>query len=1733
MSNYEGLSGAQLKAELKLRGLPHSGVLKTMRERLMADDAAKEQAAKEQAAKEAEKQALADDGEELEEVEDDEDDEDDNATESANTSEGEGKLNNSDDEDEIAAAVAVEVKKEVKEKQVDLLQSPQSAPPAGTPISRKRTSEGKQEISSKRQKSAGEDSNAFASQMVAMAAQRAGGQSTPSKAMTKKRNDLSSLHITTPASVGGTEKKPADDDDDNDSYCDEHDLAITELGLDNTFTFAEVKNAVRGKGLPTPQYRDFMLRIDRARLASEEVKTPASEESSKSLRAALAKGTASMVAAKLKDICKPLTTKIKPEGWQAIDKVYLYTSSGVTPMEDARARARRADRPTATQDQPPAFPASGLKQSYPSLKKVLRLQTKKQAKAFFDQLITSCPEYTSMRIFMRQKHAKIYNPHATSIIPISKGSERLVHDAQPNWAKIEKSHIVARLILTIRRLINSQQRTDAGVPQEADNAIPTDVAYITDAQMDGLAWDIYTFFSKEFTGGRRYDPLHLVRNFSHHLALCTAETFAQRHPRLNVAKLLQVSASDRSPDPVVAGFLVGTSPDRGLHTQTMPLVADTTLAEINAWGHQVFKVEIGLTYHIRRWDDGEFDRIKVQTEPTWRRIRDAALKDKHDLAIMFDYNIEVPDAISALHTSMNLPTQGLLQDEHDTARTQRMVKVLRAILNDPRRTSPVITTSSRDGKSLMAVRDLVMARTRDAQDEQGQAVEDATDPRELNHRDITISCDAVAEVLASKKDLRWSNVGLMKAQLRQALVLDGDNPDFPVVHEDLYILERLPPVRGPDGREVPGEPHLPHQITYLGWAVTMDLKMGVHFNFDEMGLGKTHDIMAFIVAADAVASRARGDWPDVDWDRPTLVVVPASMLEDSLRNYQAKLGRVRKIYCFGGRAKQPHNGFQEKNLFLNDTANEFFTGDNAHYHVGFATYELFSNLAKGTSLKGLFFRTIYDEAQNLRYAEHRRAGQVAISTDAVSKAFFTGTPIVESLLDYRGLLAVNAGPTPIDKVTDFNKTSTAEAPHSVALPHYAAVEDFVAGLTGDHPPPRPAHADPHDFVHGTVAPGRLEGWKQRCPHMDDRLGGDAEAVKQFIADGYECEHFPANVIWNPFIMKHRSPSCHSWERLGATPGTEKVARVHERAVADADPGLLHDTAYNHGTGQRGRSLRRDDIKPPYEPRPMLTCAPSADPRLNFNATKRMMTPLNFNYEVYAHITKNLTGRGNLQLASKRLNKLMRGSACGRTYASKITLEDGTEQSIGHAIPEMVVSRTSIFPLPAEADRAEFLMGQVPLPTDFNFGDYYNSRNDEAQPAEFLYETDRGRSAAASPIVRKPGSRWWHELEWNSHMGLYALRNIPRDIFCGKWKNTSFAWMVYLMWQNAGLDPAQYNVSPFTSEEAMLQAFCWGAPMYAYLGVRVWETIQNKGEDHNKSICLFHSSKSATAAEKMLSHMGIKCTRIDSSDKHHERDRKIQAFNTDASIKVLIYPMSLKLVGHSFQGVCCTVFVCERTYNFATELQAVCRIRRLFQFHEQEVERLYLPWTKHAGMETRMQQKYLQSVYAMSTLSSDEDLSNKDRLDLARAVVRAMFGCDTLEVAGTAGNGASGDLGIGGLGGGDRADLGIGALGGDADDLGIGALGGDADDLGIGALGGDADDLGIGALDADDLGIGALGGDADDLGIGALGGDADDLGIGALGDDADDLGIGALGGDADDLGIGALGGDADDLGIGAL
>ncbi|USW55808.1 Putative SAP domain superfamily protein [Septoria linicola] len=322
MSNYEGLNGAQLRAELKLRGLHHTSVLKTLRERLMADDAAKEQAAKEQAAKEAEKQALADDGEELEEVEDDEDDEDDSAAESANTSEGEGKLNNSDDEDEIAAAVAVEVKKEVKE----------TAPPAGTPISRKRTSEGKQEISSKRQKSAREDSNAFASQMVAMAAQRAGGQSTPSKAMMKKRNNLSSLHITTPASVGGTEKKPADDDDDNDSYCDEHDLAITELGLDNTFTFAEVKNAVRGKGLPTPQYRDFMLRIDRARLASEEVKTPASEESSKSLRAALAKGTASMVAAKLKDICKQLTTKIKPEGWQAIDKAYLFTSSGVTSI---------------------------------------------------------------------------------------------------------------------------------------------------------------------------------------------------------------------------------------------------------------------------------------------------------------------------------------------------------------------------------------------------------------------------------------------------------------------------------------------------------------------------------------------------------------------------------------------------------------------------------------------------------------------------------------------------------------------------------------------------------------------------------------------------------------------------------------------------------------------------------------------------------------------------------------------------------------------------------------------------------------------------------------------------------------------------------------------------------------------------------------------------------------------------------------------------------------------------------------------------------------------------------------------------------------------------------------------------------------------------------------------------------------------------------------------------------
>ena len=181
-----------------------------------------------------------------------------------------------------------------------------------------------------------------------------------------------------------------------------------------------------------------------------------------------------------------------------------------------------------------------------------------------------------------------------------------------------------------------------------------------------------------------------------------------------------------------------------------------------------------------------------------------------------------------------------------------------------------------------------------------------------------------------------------------------------------------------------------------------------------------------------------------------------------------------------------------KERLLFDKRHSVYTGARAGHTVVVASYSQLQNLKDTESAREqrhkLFFRIILDEAHCIRRCDRTRQGKILMSFDAHFKAVFTGSPVVDTILDFDGYLAflefVGWG-----WVADLNSTHSTD---EVRKSRYNKFKEGLApGVNNRSEPLEDRHSD--------------------CSSVDEL---DAQQIKGSIEDGWQCSHWPALIRYN-------------------------------------------------------------------------------------------------------------------------------------------------------------------------------------------------------------------------------------------------------------------------------------------------------------------------------------------------------------------------------------------------------------------------------------------------------------------------------------------------------------------------------------------------------------------------------------------------------------------------------------------
>ncbi|KAL1594626.1 hypothetical protein SLS60_010387 [Paraconiothyrium brasiliense] len=327
--------------------------------------------------------------------------------------------------------------------------------------------------------------------------------------------------------------------------------------------------------------------------------------------------------------------------------------------------------------------------------------------------------------------------------------------------------------------------------------------------------------------------------------------------------------------------------------------------------------------------------------------------------------------------------------------------------------------------------------------------------------------DLVQKWLSTPKP-EFNDVSVALASLRQAL---GESE----------IITNLPERRQEDpeneGKLLPGNKHQPHQVCGLYWSLYMEYVYGCGINGDGCGTGKTHAIIAHIEASTQMWERL-GDPPN----KPTLVVCPNSLIEKTYRDLHDQLGANWAVYKY-----RQHVG-PRKDELLFDPRHYVYKGPQAGRTVIIVSFNQLQFCSeKDPKRDNLFLRIMVDEAQAIRRCDQTKQGEVLKSFNAAYRFLFTGSLVVDKLLDLDGYLAFLEDPAWCNDV-DLNYRNGEEEERS----RYAKFKkEQITGAASPKP--------------------KLQDWDSDCESVS---GLNEDQIEEKKAEGWSCKHWPAGLKYN-------------------------------------------------------------------------------------------------------------------------------------------------------------------------------------------------------------------------------------------------------------------------------------------------------------------------------------------------------------------------------------------------------------------------------------------------------------------------------------------------------------------------------------------------------------------------------------------------------------------------------------------
>ncbi|KAI4614180.1 hypothetical protein J4E80_006871 [Alternaria sp. BMP 0032] len=508
---------------------------------------------------------------------------------------------------------------------------------------------------------------------------------------------------------------------------------------------------------------------------------------------------------------------------------------------------------------------------------------------------------------------------------------------------------------------------------------------------------------------------------------------------------------------------------------------DCTLAEFKTWligAFDMVAVNERVTGIVFDMADLEEETLYIDTEKDWQRaLRQArSALPEENIIVVNCYSEVIPGARSSWMddpTYRDLRYRGHEQPGSSADTLSGPDAFLLSNERSAQHASELITSVLSDIMKNMLVNRIPAAKA-SAADLNFEATNPFGDEADAFAGVSLHAYDMVQSWLTTSPKPRFRDAARAKQDLRKQL---GD---------DAEIIDRLPLRRSEDplrpGQQREGDPHKAHQVCFLAWSISMEVLYGVVFCCDGCGTGKTHEFIAYLLAA-TLFWTLRGEPPT----KPTLLVCPRTLLEKTYQDLRDQLGSDWDVYKYGEEA-----GVRKERLLF-DPRHAVYTSSRAGNTVVLVTYSQLQVLKDGETERKdrhrLFLRIILDEAQCIRRCDQTRQGKILLSFDAHFKAVFTGSPVVDTVLDFDGYLAFLefAG---WSWVTDFNSTHNLD---EVTRSRYDRFRESLATpIPGDRPPP-------------------LQDWDSDCSSVDEL---DAQQITESIEDGWQCSHWPALIRYN-------------------------------------------------------------------------------------------------------------------------------------------------------------------------------------------------------------------------------------------------------------------------------------------------------------------------------------------------------------------------------------------------------------------------------------------------------------------------------------------------------------------------------------------------------------------------------------------------------------------------------------------